>query len=72
MAYSNAAKVSQAEVPAELIERHGAVSTEVAQALAEGARERLWRPTSAWGSTGVAGPGGGTADADRAGGPESA
>ena len=34
--YSNAAKVALANVPAELIDRHGAVSPEVARALADG------------------------------------
>ncbi len=38
VAYSNEVKVSQAGVPGELIERHGAVSAEVARALAEGAQ----------------------------------
>ena len=38
VAYSNDAKVALADVPAELIERHGAVSAEVAEALAGGAR----------------------------------
>ena len=59
VAYSNEAKVAQAGVPAELIERHGAVSPEVAQALAEGARERLGADVGV-GITGIAGPGGGT------------
>jgi PncC family amidohydrolase len=59
VAYSNDVKVSQAGVPAELIERHGAVSAEVAQALAEGARARLGADVGV-GVTGVAGPGGGT------------
>lgn len=59
VAYSNEAKVSQAGVPAELIERHGAVSPEVAQALAEGAREHLGADVGV-GVTGIAGPGGGT------------
>ena len=59
VAYSNAAKVAQAGVPAELIERHGAVSTEVADALAAGARARLDADVGV-GVTGVAGPGGGT------------
>ncbi len=58
VAYSNEAKISQAGVPAELIERHGAVSPEVAQALAEGARERLGADVGV-GVTGIAGPGGG-------------
>ena len=38
VAYSNEAKATLAGVPAELIERHGAVSAEVAEALADGAR----------------------------------
>jgi nicotinamide-nucleotide amidase len=58
VAYSNEAKISQAGVPPELIERHGAVSPEVARALAEGARVSL-RADVGVGVTGVAGPGGG-------------
>ena len=57
--YSNDAKTAQAGVPAELIERHGAVSAEVAQALATGARAKLGTDVGV-GVTGVAGPGGGT------------
>jgi nicotinamide-nucleotide amidase len=57
--YSNEAKVAQAGVPAELIEAHGAVSLEVAVALADGARERLGAAYGV-GITGIAGPGGGT------------
>jgi nicotinamide-nucleotide amidase len=57
--YSNAAKTALAGVPAELIERVGAVSEEVAEALASGARERLGAEVGV-GITGVAGPGGGT------------
>jgi nicotinamide-nucleotide amidase len=59
VAYSNGAKVSQLGVPAELIDRHGAVSEEVARALAEGARSRLGADLGV-GITGVAGPAGGT------------
>jgi nicotinamide-nucleotide amidase len=59
--YANAAKIAQVGVPAELIERHGAVSAEVAQALAEGARERFAADVGV-AVTGVAGPGGGTAE----------
>lgn len=59
--YSNAAKVSQADVPRELIDAHGAVSGEVARALADGARARLDADVGV-GVTGVAGPGGGTED----------
>ncbi len=59
VAYSNEVKVSHAGVPAELIEAHGAVSEEVAQALADGARSRLGADVGV-GVTGVAGPGGGS------------
>jgi nicotinamide-nucleotide amidase len=58
-AYSNPAKVALAGVPAALIERHGAVSPEVATALADGARERFGADVGI-GITGIAGPGGGT------------
>jgi nicotinamide-nucleotide amidase len=57
--YSNAAKVAFAGVPAELIERHGAVSPEVAAALADGALGRFGAELGI-GITGIAGPGGGT------------
>jgi nicotinamide-nucleotide amidase len=57
--YSNAAKTALAGVPAELIERVGAVSDEVAEALADGARAALDAQVGV-GITGVAGPGGGT------------
>jgi nicotinamide-nucleotide amidase len=60
-AYSNEAKTRLAGVPAELIERHGAVSPEVAAALAQGAIERFGADVGI-GITGVAGPGGGTED----------
>ena len=59
VAYSNAAKVAFADVPAALIERHGAVSPEVAAALADGAAERFGAAVGV-GITGVAGPDGGT------------
>jgi nicotinamide-nucleotide amidase len=59
VAYSDDVKVSQAGVPAELIERHGAVSAEVAQALADGSRSLLDADVGV-GVTGVAGPGGGS------------
>jgi nicotinamide-nucleotide amidase len=61
VAYSNEAKVELLGVPAELIERHGAVSEEVAAALADGALARFGTDT-AIGLTGIAGPGGGTPD----------
>jgi nicotinamide-nucleotide amidase len=59
VAYWNEAKVLQAGVAQELIDRHGAVSAEVAQALADGARSRLGADLGV-GVTGVAGPGGGS------------
>jgi len=57
--YSNAAKAGFADVPPALIERHGAVSPEVAVALAEGAIARFGAQVGV-GITGIAGPGGGT------------
>jgi len=57
--YSNEAKTAFADVPAELIERYGAVSAEVAAALAAGAASRFGA-TLGIGITGIAGPGGGT------------
>ncbi len=59
VAYDNDVKVRAAGVDAALIEAHGAVSAEVAVALAEGACERLGADLGI-GVTGVAGPGGGT------------
>jgi len=59
--YSNEMKTKMAEVPAALIEKHGAVSQEVAVALAEGIRRRS-NSTFGIGVTGVAGPTGGTAE----------
>jgi nicotinamide-nucleotide amidase len=57
--YSNEAKVSLAGVDSDLIERFGAVSVEVASALANGARDRLGTEIGI-GITGIAGPGGGS------------
>src|SRR5579862_2928263 len=57
--YSNALKTELAGVPADMINRHGAVSREVAVALAEGIRYRC-DATLGIGITGVAGPTGGT------------
>lgn len=57
--YSNEAKARQLGVPKDLIEAHGAVSEEVAKAMAEGVR-RLAGSTFGIGITGIAGPGGGT------------
>jgi nicotinamide-nucleotide amidase len=57
--YSNEAKTDLAGVPPELIARVGAVSPEVALALAAGAAERFSADVGV-GITGIAGPGGGT------------
>ncbi len=61
VSYANAAKQALLGVPAELLERHGAVSDPVAAAMAERCRRRLaadW----ALAVTGIAGPGGGSED----------
>ena len=58
--YSNDAKTAQLGVPAPLIVAHGAVSEEVARAMAEGALRHAAAELSI-AVTGVAGPGGGTA-----------
>jgi len=57
--YSNELKTAFADVPAELIEQHGAVSEEVAKALAVGIRKRTGA-TMGVGVTGIAGPTGAT------------
>jgi nicotinamide-nucleotide amidase len=59
VAYANSAKVHLVGVDPELITRHGAVSVEVAEALALGALRRFDADVGV-GITGVAGPGGGT------------
>ena len=59
VAYSNDSKVVFADVPAHLIEEHGAVSEPVAVALADGVRARLGSDIGV-GITGIAGPTGGT------------
>lgn len=59
--YSNRSKTSLIGVPSSLIETFGAVSSEVAQAMAKGVR-RSAQATYGIGITGVAGPEGGTAD----------
>ena len=58
--YSNEAKTELVGVPAALIARHGAVSEEVARAMAEGGLARS-RAAIAVAVTGIAGPGGGSA-----------
>ncbi|MEQ1929557.1 MAG: nicotinamide-nucleotide amidohydrolase family protein [Parvularculaceae bacterium] len=59
--YSNEAKTELLGVPAALVERHGAVSQEVAGAMAEGALG-LSRADVAVSVTGIAGPSGGSAE----------
>lgn len=58
--YSNAAKQAMLGVPASVLETRGAVSKETAEAMAAGALQRSGADLSA-AVTGVAGPGGGTA-----------
>lgn len=57
--YSNELKTAWADVPSEMIAAKGAVSSEVAIAMAEGIRRRV-RSTLGVGITGIAGPGGGS------------
>jgi nicotinamide-nucleotide amidase len=61
VSYSNEMKTAWVGVPAALIERHGAVSREVAIAMAEGAR-RATGAALGLSITGIAGPGGGSAE----------
>ena len=58
--YSNKAKLELLEVPKAILTRHGAVSAEVAAAMAQGVRERS-NTDVGLSVTGIAGPGGGTA-----------
>jgi nicotinamide-nucleotide amidase len=57
--YSNEAKMELCAVPAELLQKYGAVSAEVAEALARGVRNSL-RSSIGLSITGIAGPGGGS------------
>jgi nicotinamide-nucleotide amidase len=57
--YGNLSKTEMLGVPADLIERHGAVSSEVAAAMAQGIRQSA-RAGLGLAVTGIAGPGGGT------------
>jgi nicotinamide-nucleotide amidase len=59
VAYDNADKLALLGVPAELLERYGAVSEPVAVAMAEGIRARTGADVAV-GITGIAGPGGGS------------
>ncbi len=61
IAYADEVKKRELGVPAETLAAHGAVSAEAAAAMATGARARL-RTDVAVAVTGVAGPGGGTAE----------
>jgi nicotinamide-nucleotide amidase len=61
VAYADEVKRSELDVPEELLAQHGAVSAEVAAAMAEGARRRLGADVAV-AVTGVAGPDGGTPD----------
>jgi nicotinamide-nucleotide amidase len=61
VAYSNGVKANELGVPADVLERRGAVSAEAAAAMAAGARARLGADVAV-SVTGVAGPGGGTPD----------
>jgi nicotinamide-nucleotide amidase len=59
VSYANAVKEALLDVPAHMLEAHGAVSAEVALAMATGARDRLGAALAA-SVTGVAGPDGGS------------
>jgi nicotinamide-nucleotide amidase len=59
VSYSNKAKTDSLGVPAGLIETHGAVSAEVAEAMARGVRDRAGTDLGL-STTGIAGPGGGS------------
>lgn len=59
IAYANEAKINTLKVSPEIIEKHGAVSTETAEAMAKGMRE-LAKTDYAVSVTGIAGPDGGT------------
>jgi nicotinamide-nucleotide amidase len=59
VSYANGVKEDALGVPAAILERHGAVSAEAAEAMAHGARERLGADVAV-AVTGVAGPGGGS------------
>ncbi len=59
--YSNAAKTDLVDVPDALLEKHGAVSLEVASAMAHGGKIRA-KANYGLSVTGIAGPGGGSKD----------
>lgn len=62
VSYSNAAKEDLLDVPSDLIERVGAVSAEVAEAMTAGVLARFPAARLAVSITGIAGPDGGTED----------
>jgi len=59
VAYSNEAKINLLGIPPDLIEKHGAVSSQVAKAMAQGIREKA-QSSFGLAVTGIAGPAGGT------------
>lgn len=59
VSYGNAAKESLLDVPSDVLAAHGAVSAQVARAMAIGARQRFHADVAA-AVTGIAGPGGGS------------
>jgi nicotinamide-nucleotide amidase len=61
VAYSNEIKARLLDVPTDVLQTYGSVSPETARAMAHGARERLGADVAV-AVTGVAGPGGGTAE----------
>jgi nicotinamide-nucleotide amidase len=61
VAYADKVKERELDVDVETLERHGAVSAETAAAMAAGVRRRLHADVAV-GVTGIAGPGGGTAE----------
>jgi nicotinamide-nucleotide amidase len=61
VSYADGVKTEQLGVPAEMLQRFGAVSAEAAAAMASGARERLGADVAV-SVTGIAGPGGGSTE----------
>jgi nicotinamide-nucleotide amidase len=61
VAYANEVKTGVLRVPHEILQRHGAVSREMAESMARGVAARLGAAFGV-GVTGIAGPGGGTAE----------
>ena len=61
VSYANEVKEQLVGVPHQLLETHGAVSEQVARAMAEGVRRRIGTDVGV-GVTGIAGPGGGSAE----------